>query len=194
MTQLTVKTNISDTYPNPSNAVARAGFANLWDVVNENTQAAEIQVASASTVNIGGQTTTKLQITGSVTINSLGTTYRGPIFVRFLNTPLLAHNSTTLILPAGVNVLPTALDTCIFVPKATAGTPDGWVCISYPASWVGGTGATGGIGDAIFYENEREMTANYTITAGKGASMTGPLTIGTGISLTVPSGGRFVVL
>ena len=27
------KTSISDTYPNPSNAVARAGFAQLWDYV-----------------------------------------------------------------------------------------------------------------------------------------------------------------
>ena len=27
------KTEISDTYPNPSNAVARAGFGTLWEYV-----------------------------------------------------------------------------------------------------------------------------------------------------------------
>lgn len=194
MTQLTAKTNISDTYPNPSNAVARVGFANLWDVVNENTQASELGLASAATTNIGGQTTTKLQISGTTTITSLGTTYRGPIFVRFSGALILTHNSSTLILPKATNVLTTAGDTCIFVPKATSGTADGWVCISYPQSWVGGSGATGGLGNAIFYENDTTMTSNYTITSSKNASMTGPLTINTGISLTVPSGRRLVVL
>jgi hypothetical protein len=192
MTQLTVKTNISDTYPNPSNAVARAGFANLWDVVNETTQAAEVVLASAATTNIGGQTSTKLQVTGTTTITSLGTTYRGPIFMRFSGALILTHNSTTLVLPKGVNVLTAANDTCVFVPKTTSGVVDGWVCISYPQSWVGGSGATGGLGNAIFYENDTTMTSNYTL--GKNASMTGPLNINTGIVLTIPTGRRLVIL
>lgn len=192
MTQLTVKTNISDTYPNPSNAVARAGFANLWDVVNENTQAAEVVLASAATTNIGGQVSTKLQVTGTTTITSFGTTYRGPIFIRFSGALILTHNSTTLVLPKGVNVLTASGDTCVFVPKTTSGTVDGWVCISYPQSWVGGSGATGGLGNAIFYENDTVMTSNYTL--GKNASMTGPLSINSGVVLTIPTGKRLVVL
>ena len=194
MTQLAARTAISDTYPNPSNAVARAGFGILWDVVNETTQAAELTLASAATTNIGGQLSTKLQITGTTTITSLGTTYRGPIFLRFAAGLILTHNATTLVLPKATNVLTAANDTCVFVPKATSGVADGWVCISYPQSWVGGSGAVGGLGNAIFYENDRTMTSNYSITAGKGASMVGPLTINTGVSLTVPSGARLVIL
>lgn len=58
---------------------------------------------------------------------------------------------------------------------------------------VGG-GATGGGGTGIFQENSTVMTTNYTLTTGKNASTVGPLTINTGITLTVPTGARLVVL
>jgi hypothetical protein len=40
----------------------------------------------------------------------------------------------------------------------------------------------------LFYENANAVTANYTITTGFNASSTGPITINTGITVTVPSG------
>tara|TARA_R110002073_G_scaffold11701_1_gene52856 strand:+ start:7522 stop:9030 length:1509 start_codon:yes stop_codon:yes gene_type:complete len=55
-------------------------------------------------------------------------------------------------------------------------------------------GATGGSTDQIFYENSRVMTANYTITSSKSASTVGPLTINSGVTLTIPSGERLVIL
>jgi hypothetical protein len=55
-------------------------------------------------------------------------------------------------------------------------------------------GATGGSTDQVFYENSRVMTANYTITSSKSASTVGPLTINSGITLTIPSGERFIIL
>jgi hypothetical protein len=57
-----------------------------------------------------------------------------------------------------------------------------------------GGGATGGGSDAIFYENGQTVTADYTITSATNAMSTGPLTINSGISVTVPSGSRWVVL
>jgi len=38
------------------------------------------------------------------------------------------------------------------------------------------------------------VTASYTITTGKNASSTGPLTINSGITVTVPTGSRWVIL
>lgn len=63
------------------------------------------------------------------------------------------------------------------------------------AAWgaVGG-GATGGSSDAVFVENDRAVTANYTITASKNAMSTGPITVNSGITVTVPTGSRWVVL
>ena len=55
-------------------------------------------------------------------------------------------------------------------------------------------GATGGSTDQVFYENSRVMTANYTITSSKSASTVGPLTINSGVTLTIPSGERLIIL
>jgi len=58
---------------------------------------------------------------------------------------------------------------------------------------VGG-GATGGGSDEVFIQNSRVVTVNYIIPTGKSASCVGPLTVNSGITLTVASGERLVVL
>ena len=58
----------------------------------------------------------------------------------------------------------------------------------------GGGGASGGGSDAIFYENGQTITTSYTITSNTNAMSTGPLTVNSGVSVTVPSGSRWVVL
>jgi hypothetical protein len=62
-------------------------------------------------------------------------------------------------------------------------------------SWgsVGG-GATGGGSDAVFIENDQSVTTNYTIPATKNAMSTGPLSIDSGVTVTVSSGARWVVI
>jgi hypothetical protein len=57
-----------------------------------------------------------------------------------------------------------------------------------------GGGATGGGGDTVFVENSRVVTTNYTIPAGKSAESVGPITINSGVTVTVSSGERWVVL
>ena len=56
------------------------------------------------------------------------------------------------------------------------------------------TGATGGGTDAVFYENDQSVTADYTITTDKNAMTAGPVTIDTGVTVTVPTGSRWVVV
>ncbi len=62
-------------------------------------------------------------------------------------------------------------------------------------SWgsVGG-GATGGGSDEVFIENAQTVTTNYTITTNKNAMSTGPITVNSGITVTVPSGSNWVIL
>jgi len=57
-----------------------------------------------------------------------------------------------------------------------------------------GGGATGGGGNQVFYENSQIVTTSYTITSGKSASSTGPITINSGVTVTIPSGSRWVIL
>ena len=57
-----------------------------------------------------------------------------------------------------------------------------------------GGGATGGSSDDIFYENGQTITTNYTITTNKNAMTAGPVTINSGIVVTIPSGSSWVVV
>ena len=58
----------------------------------------------------------------------------------------------------------------------------------------GGGGATGAGGDEVFQENERVVTTSYTLSTNKSAMCVGPLTINTGVTVTIPSGERLVIL
>jgi hypothetical protein len=57
-----------------------------------------------------------------------------------------------------------------------------------------GGGATGGGGDEVFVENARVVTTNYTLSANKSAESVGPITINSGVSVTIPSDERWVIL
>ena len=55
-------------------------------------------------------------------------------------------------------------------------------------------GATGGGSDEIFYENGQNVTTNYTITNGKNAMSAGPITIDSGVTVTVGAGETLTIV
>jgi hypothetical protein len=57
-----------------------------------------------------------------------------------------------------------------------------------------GGGATGGVGNAVFYENDQMVTADYTITVGKNAMSAGPITIANNITVTIPTGSTWSII
>ena len=76
-------------------------------------------------------------------------------------------------------------------PAGSASTVGSYI---YGLWGVVGGGATGGQNNDIFYENSQTITNNYTITSGKNAMTTGDITINSGVTVTVPSGSRWVIL
>lgn len=58
----------------------------------------------------------------------------------------------------------------------------------------GGGGATGGGDDEVFVENDKIVSADYTLPSNKNASSTGPLTINTDVTVTVAAGARWVIV
>jgi hypothetical protein len=63
--------------------------------------------------------------------------------------------------------------------------------------WVPGkaaAGAKGGNDDEVFWENDIDISANYTITAGRNAGTFGPVNILDGVVVTVPSGSVWSVV
>ena len=59
---------------------------------------------------------------------------------------------------------------------------------------AGGGGATGGGSDEVFYENSQTVTTSYTITNGKNAMAAGPITINSGVTVTVGSGETLTIV
>jgi len=75
--------------------------------------------------------------------------------------------------------------------NTTTGKFEGYGATAWGA--LGG-GATGGGADQVFVENGQTVTTNYTLSTGFNAMSVGPITVNSGITVTVPSGARWVVL
>ena len=62
----------------------------------------------------------------------------------------------------------------------------------YTSAWgsIGGGASAGG----VIYENGVTISSNYTLSTNKNGMSVGPITIGTGVTVTIPSGQRWVVL
>jgi len=62
-------------------------------------------------------------------------------------------------------------------------------------SWTSvGGGATGGGTDQIFYLNGQTVTTNYSIPSGQNAGTFGPVTVNSGVTVTVPSGSTWSIV
>jgi hypothetical protein len=59
-------------------------------------------------------------------------------------------------------------------------------------SWVAASG--GAQAGGVIYENSKTISSNYTLTASKNGMSVGPITVNSGVSVTVPSGQRWVIL
>lgn len=65
----------------------------------------------------------------------------------------------------------------------------------YPnGSPITGGAAVGGGTDQVFFENDQSVTANYAIPNARNAMTVGPLVIDDGVVITIPDGGRWIVL
>lgn len=136
----------------------------------------------AITIADGGAVTTSgdATVTGNLSIGGSNTELRfmeGSNYVGF-EAPALTGNQ-------------------IWVLPASDGTANQFLKTDGSGTLSFGTltgGATGGGSDTIFVENSRVMTTNYTLSSNKSASMVGALTINSGVTLTIPSGERLVIL
>jgi microcystin-dependent protein len=87
-----------------------------------------VSVASAATVDIGAVASSVVAISGTTAITSLGTIATVGVRkqVRFTGILTLTHNTSTLKLPGGLNIVTAADDFADFRSTAT-----GWICTGY---------------------------------------------------------------
>lgn len=130
-----------------------------------------LNVGAGKTLTVAGTLTSSGTINASGDVNLTGT---GAVQV-----------------PAGTTGQRPAGATGDFRFNSTLGKFEGYNGSAWGA--VGG-GATGGGSDAVFIENDQTVTTNYTITTNKNAGTFGPITINSGITVTVPSGSVWSVI
>lgn len=104
----------------------------------------------------------------------------------------VAINSTTALkVPVGTDgERPTGVNGLLRY-NSTSGSFEGYSAGSWGS--IGG-GAKGGAGNAAFWENDQTITADYTITASKNAGTFGPITVASGITVTIPDGSSWTIV
>ena len=108
-------------------------------------------------------------------------------WIQLADNSALSNYQTT----AGLNG---AIDTHLNQQGPTSGYVLAWNGSDY--AWVAqsGGGAVGGGTDKTFLETDNSVNSNYTLSTNRNAMTTGPVTINSGATITVPSGQRWIIL
>ena len=161
-------------------------------------------VASNSALAVGTDGN-YFDVTGTTTITSINTTGGAGTLIKlhFDGACQLTHHASNLILAGAANFTTEAGDELEFVEYGS-GTyrMTGW-CLAGTAPGGGGGGAflgegasgasVGSSGD-IIRVNEATLNTSQTMAATDNGSATGPLSIASGVTLTISSGATFVVI
>lgn len=199
---ITTATTRTYTLPNVTAALATVG--NLSQTFSGATTFSSTLTASGTTVSLGTSTAastiglgTGATISGSTKTINIGTAgVSGSTttinFGSTLGSSYYVFNSTNAVnLPVGTTAQrPTGTTGDIRFNSSTIKF-EGYNGSTWTS--VGG-GATGGGSDEIFIENGQVVNSNYTLTSNKNAMSTGPITVANGVTVTVPSGSRWVII
>ena len=144
-------------------------------------------------------------VTGTTTITSINTTGGAGTLIKlhFDGACQLTHHASNLILAGAENFTTEAGDELEFVEYDTGKyRMTGW-CLAGTAPGGGGGGAflgegasgasVGSSGD-IIRVNEATLNTSQTMAATDNGSATGPISIASGVTLTISSGATFVVI
>lgn len=130
-------------------------------------------------------------ILGSLRYNTTTSTfegYNGSSWVAAINTSVVLKTSDT-----GSAQIPSGTTAQRDVAPATGSlrwnTTLSRIEVYTGSAWSGPDG-----GSSFLFENDIEVSTNYTITTGKNGISAGPLTILTGVTVTVPSGSTWSIV
>ena len=68
------------------------------------------------------------------------------------------------------------------------------IAVEAAGGTTGGKAPTGGNTFGVFYENDSVMVTDYTITSGRNAMSAGPITVNSGVVLTIPAGSVYTIV
>jgi hypothetical protein len=147
------------------------------------------------TLTASNTPTLALTSTGVGTINNMSigaTTASTGAFTNFTASGTASFTSTGAVkAPAGTTAERPSPTTGMIRYNSTNAQFEGYGASSWGS--LGG-GATGGGSNQVFVLNDQTVTVDYTIPTGKNASSAGPITIDTGITVTVPTDSTWVIV
>ena len=158
-------------------------------------------VVAATTITASGNTTLSgtLGVTGNATFtNDLAV--NGNTTLGDASGDTITLNAATATIPNNLNFSGTGT---IRLPNGTTGqrpTPaTGMIRYNTTSGlFEGYTTQWGGIGgasaDGAVYENAQTISNNYTMTTNFNGESVGPITIASGVTVTIPNGSRYVIL
>jgi hypothetical protein len=194
-----ITTSTTRTFTLPDTSITLAGRSNTETLQNKSLESSTTFITDNSdatkklTFNVAGITTgtTRTVTLPDANFTAVGTTTSQTITNKDIDGGT-ATDTSRITTPkaslSSLNSLTRKEGTILFASDAKRLFVDNGTSLSS----IGG--ATGGDSDAIFYENGQTVTANYTITTNTNAMSTGTITINSGVSVTVPSGSRWVIL
>ena len=173
-----------------TNGVTTTGFANIATTLAAGNTTVTGFVNATSTIQGGSSLTIAGAASGITTLAAGNTTITG-----------FANVSSTLQVGANVTIATTAA----LIANASPGTAGQLLASNASAIyWTssigsyykGNQGTVGLAADAanIFRINSNTVSTNITFLAGENASAAGPITVGTGFTITVSTGARMVIV
>jgi len=185
-----------DLYWNTTLSVMKVYTGTVWVIAYVPGDAANISFTPYSTIassNVQGAiqelTDEKLNLTGGTLTGDV--TLGNQSDLRFGEATANGTNWVGFQAPANITTNVT------WTLPATDASVSGYALKSDGAgtlSWGLAGGALGSGANQIFYENDQAVTGSYSITIGKNAMTAGPVTINSGVTVTVPSGSSWVIV
>jgi hypothetical protein len=126
--------------------------------------------------------------------NNVNTSGKLDASVGLVNSTPVANGGTALTATPLNGQLPIGNGSGYSLATITAGT-NVEVTNAYGSITISATGgATGGGTDRIFVENGQTVTTDYAFPSATNASSVGPITINSGVAITISDGCRWVIL
>jgi len=136
-------------------------------------------MAFTKIVSAGIGTVSSISVSGSAGINTLSVTGEAGF-----------TTTTSIQIPSGTSAERPGTPTAGMIRYNTQNQQ----FEGYATAWGGFGGASGNSGNAVFYENDTNVSSSYTITTGKNAMSAGPITLDASVVVTIPAGSVWTVV